>query len=923
MNIDQIEKNLQGLVRDLDKEEFIYELLLAYGLPKASITRLKKGSYDLSDNENVVSWKKRVYFKEEHEADLHNTLMELADKANHEQRFIIVTDFDTLLARDTKTKENLDVPIKDLPRHYDFFLPWAGMEKAEYQSENPADVKAAERMAKLFDEIKKDNPDDSPEFIHGLNVFLSRLLFCFFAEDTEIFLEGQFTKGVSSHTQSDGSDLNSYLDKLFDVLNTKKSERTDLPAYLDAFPYVNGGLFKDKISSPVFTRRSRQAIIDSGELNWSAINPDIFGSMMQAVITPEHRGGLGMHYTSVPNIMKVIKPLFLDDLYEVFEKGYHEPKKLINLLERISKIKIFDPACGSGNFLIISYKELRRLEMKIIRRMIELQKMVQGFQAKAEQLSMIPKSQLELAESYQVDLFSRVQLTQFYGIELDGFAHEIAQLSLWLAEHQMNVEFYEEFGQMNPTLPLKEAGKIVQGNACRIDWETVCPKGGTDEIYILGNPPYLGYSRQSKSNKDDLSVAFSQNTNHKKLDYISAWFILGSRYIKDTENRLAFVTTNSITQGIQVSLLWPTIFRKNLEINFAHRPFKWNNNAKSNAGVYVVIIGLGNSRPSDNRFIFDEYGKKKVKKINPYLIEGESVFVNDRKETLSPELNKMVSGIKAGDDGNLILSEDEKNILLEKEPEAKKYIKKYIGAREFMNGTNRFCIWVEDDQYENAKKIPSLAKRFDQLRKFRLASKKKATRKKSNKPYAFDETTFVGSNSILIPQTGSERRLYLPIGFLDASYVISNAARAIYDAKPWLFGLLSSRMHITWVKAVAGRLKMDMQYSNTLCYNTFPFPKISDQRKQEITQCVFRILEERENHPEKTLAELYDPDKMPQGLLEAHQANDEVIEKCYRSRPFESDEQRLEYLFKLYEEMIEEEKQRETLFEKQKKKRRR
>jgi len=923
MNISQIEQNLQTLMNDFSEDEFIYDLLLAYGLPKASITRLKKGSYDLSDGDDVVSWKKKVYYKVERKEDLHATLSELRDKVSHNQRFIIATDFNTLLAHDTKTKESLDIELKKLPKHYDFFLPWAGMEKTEYHGDNPADVKAAERMAKLFDEIKKDNPDDSPEFIHGLNVFLSRILFCFFAEDTNVFEKGQFTKGIGSHTQTNGSDLNTYLDKLFDVLNTKKQGRGELPAYLNDFPYVNGGLFKETISSPIFTRRSRQAILDSGELNWSAINPDIFGSMMQAVITPEHRGGLGMHYTSVPNIMKVIKPLFLDELYEEFDKGINEPRKLIRLHERIAKIRIFDPACGSGNFLIIAYKELRRLEMKIISRLLELQKLAKGFKAKHEQLSIIPVSQLDLAESYQVDLFSKVRLSQFYGIEIDDFAHEIAQLSLWLAEHQMNVDFYDEFGRTNPTLPLKEAGKIVHGNACRIDWESVCPKKENDEIYILGNPPYLGYSRQSKSNKEDLSVAFSQNGNHKKLDYISAWFILGARYIKNTDNRLAFVTTNSVTQGIQVSLLWPLIFKNNLEIFFAHRPFKWNNNAKSNAGVYVVVIGLGNLKTSDNRLIFDEYGKKKAKKINPYLIEGETVFVNDRKEPISNVLNKMVSGIKAGDDGNLILSEDEKNKLIDKEPDADKYIKKYIGAREFMNSTKRYCIWVEDNEYEDANKLPSLARRFENLRKFRLASKKKATRKKSNKPYAFDETTFVSSNSILIPQTGSERRLYLPVGFLDSSYIISNAARAIYDAKPWLFGLLSSKMHITWIKAVAGRLKMDMQYSNTLCYNTFPFPQISVHRKQEITQCVFRILEERENHPEKTLAELYNPDNMPHGLLEAHLANDEVIEKCYRSRPFESDEQRLEYLFKLYEEMIEEEKQRETLFEKQKKKRRR
>jgi hypothetical protein len=492
MNIAQIEKNLQKLMKAFNKESFIYELLLAYGSPKASITRLQKGNLNLSKNDGEIIWKKKLFFKEEYKEDLHITVSEIAKKIKHNERFVIVTDYKLLLAIDTKTDDKLDIELKDLPKHYDFFLPWAGMEKATHANENPADVKAAEKMAKLFDEIKKDNPDDSPEFIHGLNVFLSRLLFCFFAEDTNIFKDGQFTNAIASHTQADGSDLNVYLDKLFEVLNTANKDRTNLPSYLSEFPYVNGGLFEKKLKTPTFTRRSRQAIIDSGELDWSAINPDIFGSMIQAVITPEHRGGLGMHYTSVPNIMKVIEPLFLNDLYEAFEKAEGNPKKLNELLHRLSKLKIFDPACGSGNFLIIAYKELRRLEIKIIQHLQALQKAADGFKRRNEPILLfeIPKAQLELAASFQVELFSRIQLNQFYGIELDDFAHEIAQLSLWLAEHQMNVEFKKEFGQSNPTLPLKEAGQITHGNACRIDWESVCPKKKDDEIYILGNPPY-------------------------------------------------------------------------------------------------------------------------------------------------------------------------------------------------------------------------------------------------------------------------------------------------------------------------------------------------------------------------------------------------------------------------------------------------
>ena len=876
MNIAQIEDKLQKLIKSFSKKTFIYDLLLAYGLPRASITRLKKGNLNLSKVEGEISWKKKLFFKEVFNQDLHVAISELANDIKHYQRFVIVTDYKTLLAIDTKTQDKLDIELKALPKHYDFFLPWAGMEKAQHQNENPADVKAAEKMAKLFDEIKKDNPDDSPEFIHGLNVFLSRLLFCFFAEDTNIFKDSQFTNAIASHTQVDGSDLNSYLDILFEVLNTHENDRKNFPTFLNDFPYVNGGLFSKGLKAPTFTRRSRKAIIDSGKLDWSAINPDIFGSMMQAVITPDQRGGLGMHYTSVPNIMKVIEPLFLNDLKEAFEKTKGKQKKRNELLKRLRTIKIFDPACGSGNFLIIAYKELRRLEMDIFK-----------------ESSALP--------------ISGISLEQFYGIELDDFAHEITQLSLWLAEHQMNVEFYKMFGRTNPTLPLREAGKIVQGNACRMEWETVCPKKEDDEIYIMGNPPYLGYARQNSEQKEDMSKVFTSVKNYKKLDYIACWFYKGAKYIQETIAQYAFVTTNSVTQGEQVSLLWPIIVKRNLEIGFAYHSFKWQNNAKSNATVSVVIIGVRKTSNKEKKLF--STGKYQISdKINPYLIPNVDVIVNSRNRPLS-KLPGMIKGCSPGDNGNLLLSISEKDEIIAKNPKTSKFLKIYVGAKEFMYNDKRYCIWVDENDKVEADSISEFANRFEKVRNFRLKSKKLATQQKAEVPYLFDERKYRETDSILIPQTGSERRDYLPIGFLNSEHVISNAARVIYDAEPWLFGLISSKMHITWVKAVAGRLKMDMQYSNTLCYNTFPSPPTSEKRKKEITQCVFRILEEREKHPEKTLAQLYDPDKMPEGLREAHRLNDLAVERCYRSKPFESDEERLEYLFKLYEKMIAEEKE--------------
>ncbi len=914
MNIAQIEINLQKLMATFNKETFIYDLLLAYGLPKASITRLKKGNLNLSKADGEISWKKKLLFKEEYKYDLHLTISALKNELKHKQRFVIVTDYKTLLAIDTKTEDKLDITIKDIPQYYDFFLPWAGMEKAQHANENPADVKAAEKMAKLFDEIKKENPDNSPEFIHGLNVFLSRLLFCFFAEDTRIFEENQFTNAIDSHTQTDGSDLNVYLDKLFEVLNTPEEARKNLSGNLHTFPHVNGGLFEKSIKAPHFTRRSRQAVIDSGELNWSAINPDIFGSMFQAVISADQRSSLGQHYTSVPNIMKVIEPLFLNDLKEVFEKCKNEPRKLNNLLKRISKLKIFDPACGSGNFLIIAYREIRKLEITILKQLQVLQKAVSGFAP--AQLELIPKSQLTLAAQFQVELFSRVQLTQFYGIEIDDFAHEIARLALWLVEHQMNVEFFKEFGTTNPTLPLKEAGHIVQGNATRLDWEAVCPKEKDDEIYILGNPPYLGGKSQSKEQKEDMKVSFDGIKKIGELDYISSWFYIAAKYI---ENRMAFafVTTNSICQGAQIQQLWPNIFRRNVDLFFAHKSFKWTNNAKDKAGVIVTILGLKKISCQKEKYIFEKGHKIMVSNISPYLIEASNLIVLQSLKPIS-QLPTILTGNSPYDGGHLLLKKDEVSELLQLSPYNQKFIKRIHGSQDFLNGQERWCLWIKDKDLNEALNIDFIKNRIEKTNNFRINGGEVA-RGLANRSHKFRYTHEAKKNLIIIPRVSSERRKYIPVGFLDNNYIISDSAQAIYDPEPYILGVLLSTMHQVWVKITGGYLGTSIRYSSALCYNTFPFPPISSQRKQEIAQCVFRILEEREKHPEKTLAQLYDPDKMPEGLREAHRLNDLAIERCYRSKPFESDEERLEYLFKLYERMIAEEKEQGTLFAKEKK----
>jgi len=899
MNITQIQENVEKVVKGFDKKRFVFDLLQAYGLPKTTISRLEKGGMNLSKDDGEIILKKKLYYKFVSDGDVgsvYDTVLADTRVGKYDPRFVILTDGIHIRALDTKTKDVLDIAIKEMINHFDFFLPWAGMEKFEGKEETIADVRAADKMAKLYDEISKDNPTGTEAEVHSLNVFLSRMLFCFFAEDTGIFEQGQFTGAISSHTQVDGSDLHSYLDTLWDVMNTDKGQRQNLPAYLEAFPYVNGGLFRHQYAAPMFTRRSRQMAIDMGELDWKAINPDIFGSMIQAVITPEHRGGLGMHYTSVPNIMKVIEPLFLNELYEAYENAKGNIKKLNDLRLRISKIKIFDPACGSGNFLIIAYKELRKLEMLIIHDIQALR----GHQGSGS---------LDLGTEY----LSIIKLSQFYGIELDDFAHEVVILSLWLAEHQMNQAFFAAFGMSRPALPLMETGHIVHGNACRVDWEVVCPKEKDDEIYILGNPPYLGSSLQSKEQKDDMEYVFKGIDGYKNLDYIACWFLKGAKFIKGQNSRFSFVSTNSICQGEQVGLIWPLIFSMQIDIYFAYTSFKWKNNAKANAGVSVVILGLKNNSITVTKKLFTNDKIYIVQNINAYLTNAKNIIITKSQNNLS-NLSLMSSGIKAGDGGALILNESEKNEIISKYPISDTFIKKYIGADDFMNGKIRYCIWVKDNELDTAKSVLPFAERFKRCKNIRLKSKKSATIRKALTPHQFDETGYNESPSLFIPQTGSEKRHYLPIGFLDSNTVISNGARAIYNPSIFLFSILSSKMHITWVKAVAGRLKTDMQYSNTLCYNTFPFPTISDNQKQELEKHVYRILEEREKHSEKTLAQLYDPDKMPDGLREAHHQNDLAIERCYRSRPFESDEERLEYLFKMYEQMIEDEKTKGTLF---------
>lgn len=878
MNIKKIEENVKNIsILNQNNLEFIYNLLLAYGKPKTSITRLKSGTYNLSSVKNEVLWKNNLFFKSVEEKELHFIIDELKNKPEilrHKPRFIVITDYKQLLAIDTKTEETLDISINKLVDHFTFFLPWAGMEKKNIEIENIADIKAAERMAKLYDEIIKSNNKNTSAFYHSLNVFFARLLFCFFAEDTEVFNKGQFTSSISSYTQEDGNDLHNYLDELFRALDNE--EKSEFPSHIKTFPYVNGGLFNKSIPSPIFNKNARQILLQCGELDWSQINPDIFGSMIQAVVHPGQRASLGMHYTSIENIMKVINPLFLENLHEEFLKSYNDENKLWKLLKRIYAIKVFDPACGSGNFLIIAYKELRKLEHQILKKIMENK--MQG-----------------------VKLNSWIKLENFYGIEIDDFAREIAILSLWLTKHQMNIEFKKKFGKDIPLIPLKDTGNIICGNATQLDWGKYCLVSDNDEVYLISNPPYAGSSIESEDQKIDKSVVFKDIEGYKNLDYVSCWYKKGADFIVGRNAELAFVSTNSICQGEQVSLIWPYLLEK-LEIGFAYQSFKWTNNAKSNAGVTCIIVNLRNI-VNKNKYIFINNLKLNAQNINPYLADGNNIIIYKRQKPIS-NLPLMSYGSKPVDGGYLILSFDEKEKLISQYPISQKYIKKLVGADEFINGNERWCLWITDEELENAVKIGPISERINNVYLIRSKSKKRATKDIARISHKFGEIRYSATDSVIVPSVTSENREYIPIGFLDKNSVVTNRAHVILNCPAYIFGIITSKMHMVWTYSVAGRLESRINYSSTICYNNFPVPDLSPQQQKMIENHVFEILDAREQHSEKTLAELYNPEKMPNDLTKAHKGLDEIVDLCYRSKPFENDEERLVYLFKLYEIMI-------------------
>nr|WP_314596664.1 DNA methyltransferase [uncultured Neisseria sp.] len=902
---------LAKLVQSEDKANFIYGFLRLFDTPKATITKLQNQTpgTNVADMplHGEIALSRKLYFKPvAPDADIYDVLQDLKQSATADKnkiRFFIVTDFQNIAAYDIQADDYLECAYTDLAQNYGFFLPLAGLEKSSGFEENPADTKAAEKMGRLFDQIRRTNHLEKPEDIHALNVFLTRLLFCFFAEDTKIFPKDSFTKLIESHTHKTGENADEVLTALFQTLDTPPEKRSEaLPVHLASFPYVNGGLFQADEPVPDFDTRTRRLLLECGKLDWSEINPDIFGSMFQSVIDPKQRSRLGQHYTSVPNIMKAIKPLFLDELQTAFQdifKRYPSNegrlKALYSLSMRLGNIKIFDPACGSGNFLIIAYKELRRLEIEIFKAVKEI-------------------------DSNAI-FSSQIRLDQFYGIELDDFAHEIAMLSLWLAEHQMNLAHENELGNSLPTLPLKSGGNIKAANSLREDWEAFCHRGNRaeDEVYIVGNPPFCGKNSREDGQKQDMGIVFNGWKKHNDLDYVACWFWKGAQYIRASRAKLALVATNSISQGDQVATLWPSIFALGNRVAFAYQTFPWANNAKDKAAVHVVIIGLeatylsdglspNSAQPKLYKLLDKEWHSQSVANISPYLIEGSNLAVAAREQPLC-NVSKMVYGNKPVEGGNLILTTEEKDSLIAREPQSAKWIKKLLGAIEFINGKQRWCLWLTDLTQEDLDSLPEkhplVAERVEKVRAVRLASKKDATVQKADIPHLFDEIRHPTSgNYILVPRVSSERRKYVPIAFFDSEVISTDSNQIIPNATLYEFGILTSAMHNDWMRTVAGRLKSDCRYSGTLVYNNFPWPEADETEKARITALAENILLIRADYPDQTFAQLYDPDKMPPPLKEAHLSLDAAVDRLYRAKPFSDGMERVEFLFDLYEKAV-------------------
>ncbi|HVA97812.1 MAG TPA: DNA methyltransferase [Bacteroidia bacterium] len=849
-------------------------------------------------------------------------------------KYILVSDFARFRLYDLEEGTTIEFKLNELVKNVQHFGFISGYKKKIFHDQDPANIKAAELMGKLHDRLKENGYDT-----HQLEVYLVRLLFCLFAEDTTIFSPQQFQDYIEQRTNIDGSDLASKLQELFQVLNTAKEKRfKNLDEQLADFPYVNGKLFEEQLLIAGFDSKMRQALLDCCYLDWSKISPAIFGSMFQSVMKPTERRNLGAHYTSEKNILKLIKPLFLDELWKEFESVKENKNKLQEFHKKISTLKFLDPACGCGNFLVITYRELRKLELEIIKTL----------------LFKHDKIRREVASEAQINIsqIAKLDVDQFYGIEYEEFPARIAEVAMWLVDHQMNMAISAEFGQYYVRLPLKKAATIVHGNALQIDWQSLLKLDGknydfisnqlivsvaepithyeilniktqkltkekavsktqnNDETtfnYIIGNPPFSGAKIMKQHQRDEIIKEFDNSKGSGLLDYVAGWYIKAAKYIQNTKIKVAFVSTNSIVQGEQTAILWGQLIKNyNIKIHFAHRTFKWSNEAKGNAAVYCVIIGFANF-DSQNKIIFEyddikgEAHEIKAKNINPYLVDAKNIFIEKRRKPLCkvPEIS---FGSMPNDGGYLLLNDDEKKSICKVDKIFAKFIKPLVSGQEFLNGEKKWCLWLEDFNPSEIDKSPELIRRIKIVKKIREDSNREATKKLALFPYQFGEIRQPKSDYIFIPLTSSENRKTIPMGFFSKEVIANNTGSVIANATLYHFGVLQSSMHIAWVKSVCGRLKSDFRYSNEIVYNNYPWPEsITDKQTKAIELAAQKVLDARNNFADSSLATLYDTVKMPSILVKAHLALDKLVDAAYSRQSFSNEAKRLEFLFELYE----------------------
>lgn len=918
MNPVEIEQAISELAEQpFDAAEFPYAFLRAFGNKETTIKRLRSGASNKSDLGGVLQTS-NIHIKVCPEGEVTRTLAALKTSpatAKAKAKFVLATDGTDFEAEDLTSGDTAACAFRDFPDHFGFFLPLAGISTVKQIRESAFDIKATGRLNRLYIELLKDNPDwGTADRRPDMNHFMARLIFCFFAEDTDIFNStGLFTATIEKMSARDASDTHEVISAIFKAMNTptkhegkpddryRRAENT--PRWADVFPYVNGGLFSGDAAAPRFSRIARSYLLHIGNLDWKKINPDIFGSMIQAVADDDERGALGMHYTSVPNILKVLNPLFLDDLRESLAEAGDNPRKLLNLRKRMSKIRVFDPACGSGNFLVIAYKEMRAIEAEINKRRNE------------------------------AHLASEIPLTNFRGIELRDFPAEIARLALIIAEYQCDVLYRGQKEALAEFLPLDAQNWITCGNALRLDWLSICPPTGTGvkhhaddlfhapldqaqidfeneggETYICGNPPYLGYNKQPKAQKEDLEHVFKGLTKSwGNLDYVSAWIVKAALFLRETKGAVALVATNSVCQGGQVAVLWPLVNKLGAHIHFAYGSFKWSNLATNNAGITVVVVGLS-IQPTRTAELFDvaddgTISVRNVPHINGYLIPAPATYVSKRSEPLSANF-RMSFGNHPYYATDLIMPLAEARELVAADQRAEKFLRPIYGSTEVIRGVPRMCLWIEDSLAEEATEIAAIKRRVESVRKVRQAKKADATAQLLSKmPHRFRDTQEAEESFIAVPQTTSENREHLPCALMEARALVTFKCYALYDAPLWNMALVASKLHIAWIGTVCGRLEMRFSYSNTLGWNTFPVPPLTDKNKEDLTRCAEDILLAREAHFPATIADLYDPETMPEDLRAAHERNDEVLERIYIGRRFRNDTERLEKLFEMYTKM--------------------